>query len=250
MDAYDLQARHAPLVFAVTPVALALFALVPDLGQTKIVAGSLALIVVAALPFVATRIARSMGRARQEALFTAWGGPPTTVMLRFSDLRVNQITKRVYRERLTRLGASFPIPDQQEEQNDLASADMKIGAAMDEVRRRVKERGIKAVHRENINYGASRNAYGLKPFGLGACVLAILVLALAIAIRGDDRPSTVELAAGAAILVIAVIWVIGVTAGSVRQHAEAYALALFEAIEVVVDGTRQKKPRKSQQDAE
>jgi len=56
-------------------------------------------------------------------------------MLRYRDARVNAQTKKVYRERLKRLGANFPIPDEAEEQRDPDGADLKIGAAMDEVRR-------------------------------------------------------------------------------------------------------------------
>lgn len=243
MDSYDLQARHAPLLFAISPIALVLFVLVPGLGEEKLATGSIAFIIVTALPFVTTRITRSLGRARQGALFQSWGGSPTTVMLRFSDTRVNQQTKRVYRERLAKLGASFPIPDESEERSDSFGADIKIGAAMDEVRRRAKERGVKTVHRENINYGASRNAYGLKPFGLGACLLGVAVLGLSIWLRGGDKPSAVELAVAVAIIMIAVIWIIGVTPNKVREHAEAYALALFEAIDSVVGSAKPKRAR-------
>lgn len=35
MDSYDLQARHAPVVFAVLPLILVAIALVPELGRTK-----------------------------------------------------------------------------------------------------------------------------------------------------------------------------------------------------------------------
>ncbi len=57
MDAYDIQARHAPVVFTILPALLVAIALVPGLGQTKIAAGSIAFIILTALPFVAIRIA-------------------------------------------------------------------------------------------------------------------------------------------------------------------------------------------------
>src|SRR6266853_5106796 len=107
MDAYDLQARHAPVVFALLPIILVVIALVPEFGQSKIQTGSIAFIMLAALAFVATRLARSAGRARQDALYAAWGGQPTTAMLRFRDTRLNPQTKQIYRERLGRLGHSF-----------------------------------------------------------------------------------------------------------------------------------------------
>lgn len=241
MDAYDIQARHAPVVFTIVPALLVAIAVVPGLGQTKIAAGSIAFIILAALPFVAIRIARAAGRARQDALYTAWGGMPTTAMLRYRDTRLNPQTKRIFRERLGRLGTSFPIPDEREEQRDPEGSDVKIGAAMDEIRKRAKAKGIKAVHRENINYGAARNAYGLKPFGLAICLISSTVWAIIIAMHGGFSPTALELVVGMIILIIAGAWIFGCTSNKVRQHGEAYALALFEAIEIVVPTARSKK---------
>jgi hypothetical protein len=234
MDTYDIQARHAPVVFTILPALLVAIALVPGLGQTKIAAGSIAFIILAALPFVATRIARAAGRARQDALYAAWGGMPTTAMLRHRDTRLNPQTKRIFRERLGHLGASFPIPDEDEEQHDPEGTDIKIGAAMNEIRKRAKAKGIKAVHRENINYGAARNAYGLKPYGLATCLISAAILAIIIALRGGFLPTALELVVGMVILIIAGAWLFGLTGDKVRHHGEAYALALFEAIETVV----------------
>jgi hypothetical protein len=165
-------------------------------------------------------------------------------MLRSTDERLNPQTKKIYRERLRRLGDSFPIPDEDEEQNDRRSFDIKIGAAIDEVRRRSKERGVKSVHRENINYGAARNAYGLKPYGLGACVIATATLILAIAQRGGFTPTALDLTVAMGIVVIAGTWSLAGTADRVRHHAEAYALALFEAIEPLVPPTRTRQRQK------
>lgn len=143
----------------------------------------------------------------------------------------------IYRERLRRLGPSFPIPTPDEEEQDRAGFDVKIGAAMDEVRRRAKEKGTKAVHRENINYGAARNAYGLKPYGLGACLIAGGTLALVIWQRSDGL-SPLDIAIGMAVVVIAAVWSLACTAERVRHHAEAYAVELFEAIETLVPPAR------------
>ena len=241
MDSYDLQARHAPVLFAALPIILVALALVPSLGDAKFRAGSIGLLLLVAVGFVATRLARSAGRARQTHLYTLWGGMPTTAMLRFSDNRLNPQTKKVYRERLARLGPSFPIPDEDEEQRDPAGADIKIGAAMDEVRRRAKEKGVKAVHRENINFGAARNAFGLKNFGLGACAIAAVFLTAAILIRVPPSLTPLDIAVAMSIVVIAVIWLLACTADRVRHHGEGYALALFEAIEGLVPAPRRSR---------
>lgn len=243
MDGYDLQARHAPVVFTMLPAIVVAIALVPGLGQMRIATASIAGIVLAALPFVASRIARSAGRARQNALYAEWGGIPTTAMLRYRDTRLNPQTKQIYRERLSRLGSSYPIPDEDEERRNPEGADVKIGAAMDEIRRRAKEKNIKAVHRENINYGAARNLYGLKPFGLMTCLVSVAVLAMTVAIRGGVSPTTTEMVAIMCIVIVAGAWIFGCTSEKVRHHGEAYALALFEVIETVAPQARKRGPK-------
>jgi hypothetical protein len=163
-------------------------------------------------------------------------------MLRYRDRRLNQQTKRIYRARLDRLGADFPIPDEHEERSDPNGADVKIGSAMDEIRQRAKESGTKTVHREDINYGAVRNAYGLKPFGLGMCLVSFAALSVIVALRGGFVPTSFEVVLALAIAAIAAVWIFVCTAGNVRQHAEAYAHALFEAIETLAPPGRRRQP--------
>jgi hypothetical protein len=240
MDAYDVQARFAPIVFALLPLLLVAILIVPNLGEMKLESGTIAGLLFAAIAFVGARIARTAGRRRQDALFVSWGGMPTTAMLRFRDTRLNPRTKGVYRDRLTRLGDAFPIPTEAQERADPADADIKIAAAMSEVRERAKRQGVKTVHRENINYGASRNAYGLKPFGLTMTVLSLMLLGALMALRGGFQPTPLELLLAAIILVIGGAWIFFCTAANVLHHAEAYALTLFESIDAVLPEPRRR----------
>jgi hypothetical protein len=237
MDAYDVQARFAPIVFALLPLLLLAIVVVPGLGQMKLAGGTVAGLLVLVLPFVATRIARSVGRARQDALFAAWGGIPTTAMLRYRDDRLNPQTKRLFRDRLGRLGDAFPIPTEDQERADPTDADIKVGAAMNELRRLAKDRGLKAVHRENINYGAARNAYGLKPFGLALTLFSAFLLMAIVALRGGFQPTPLEFLVAAFMMVIGGAWIFVCTAANVGHHAEAYVLALFESIDVIIPQT-------------
>jgi hypothetical protein len=241
MDSYDVQARFAPVAFTIFPLLLLAIGVVPAFGETRFASGTVAGLVILALPFVATRIARSAGRARQNALYRAWGGMPTTAMLRYRDTRLNPQTKRIFRQRLGRLGADFLIPDEEEERRDPDAADVKIGAAMDEIRRRAKEQDIKSVHRENINYGTARNSYGLKPSGLTLCIVSLAALALIVSLRGGFAPTPLEIVLALVITGIAAVWTFVCTAQNVRHHAEAYAQALFEAIETVVPPPRRRR---------
>jgi hypothetical protein len=241
MDAYDVQARFAPIVFALLPFLLVAIVIVLGLGQMKLAGGTIAGLLLLALPYVGTRISRAAGRARQNALFELWGGMPTTAMLRYRDTRLNPRTKQVYRDRLARLGDAFPIPNEAEEQADPVGADIKIAAAIGEVRERAKRQGIKAVRRENINFGAARNAYGLKPFGFTLTLVSLALLIAIVALRGGFEPTPLELLVAVAIAVIGSAWLFFCTAGTVRHHGEGYALALFEAIDQVVPDTRRRR---------
>jgi hypothetical protein len=152
-------------------------------------------------------------------------------MLRHRDTRLNPQTKLHFHEQLRHLGPSFPIPDAEEERSAPQAAEVKFGAAMDEIRLRAKAQSVKAVHRENINYGAARNAYAMKPFALGVSAASLATLIGLVALRGAFSPTPFEIVVGLVILIIAGAWAWACSADMVRRHAEAYAIALFEAIE-------------------
>jgi hypothetical protein len=56
--------------------------------------------------------------------------------------------------------------------------------------------------------------------------------------RGGFMPNPIEILVWAVIIIICGVWIFGFTPQYVRHHAEAYALALFEAIETVVSRQR------------
>jgi hypothetical protein len=234
MDEYDLKARFTPGVAAIAPALMVAMVAIPGLAQAKLAAGSLGAMALAALQMAALPLVRAAGRARQEALYEEWGGKPTTAMLRHRDTRINPLTKRRLHEKLRRLGPDFPVPTEEEEQENPRAADTKYEAVANEVRERAKAKKIKAVHRENIGYGAARNLYGLKLFGIAVCLASLLTLAWLVHLHGDFVPNPSEFVVALAVVVVMVAWVGGCTSAMVRQHGEAYAYALFEAVDEVV----------------
>jgi hypothetical protein len=68
MDAYDVQARFAPVVFTVLPLVLLAIGVVPGLNGMKIPNGTVAGLLILALPYVATRVARSAGREQRDII--------------------------------------------------------------------------------------------------------------------------------------------------------------------------------------
>jgi hypothetical protein len=88
--------------------------------------------------------------------------------------------------------------------------------------------------------GVAGSVYALKPLGLGGCAVAAVALVLAVALADTHFPTAIEIAVAMGILVIAGIWLLACTANGVRQHAEAYALALFESIETLLPARRKR----------
>jgi hypothetical protein len=70
-------------------------------------------------------------------------------------------------------------------------------------------------------------------------LIASLTLVAAILVRAKPIVSPLDITVVMAIVTIAATWMFACTAGRVRHHAEAYALALFEAIDPVVPMKRQ-----------
>lgn len=234
MDAYDLQARHAPVLLTVLPLVILAVRLVPDFQSSLALPTAFAAAVVVAVYGLLARFARARGRTREVRLFADWGGKPTTAMLRHRDTRINRHTKERYHAGLRALGAAFSVPTAGDEQRDPASADERYESAMDEIRRRAKIARDKAVHRENISYGFYRNLLGLKPLGMGLAMACLVVLvAFDWSVVGDDWAAISPVSVGGLVLLVLDlgVWAFLVTAGQVKHQAEAYATALFETIE-------------------
>jgi hypothetical protein len=134
------------------------------------------------------------------------------------------------------LGPSFVIPTPAEEEADPSAADDLYGSAVDELRRRAKLTKNRAVHRENISYGFTRNLLALKPVGVGIGVLGLALLAAVVFYRGGRTVDAVgpHIAALAIFLALDVAaWLILIRPSLVFHHAEAYALALLEFAESI-----------------
>lgn len=243
-DEYDLKARWLPTLASLLPAVLVAAASISEIADGKFGTGPIGGAVLLIVQFVGMWIVRAVGKSRQAALFKAWGGTPTTAMLRHRDDRLNPHTKLRLHDQLRRLGPGFVIPTAAEEMDDPAAADLLYEAAVYELRKRVKATGIKPVHRENIGYGGARNFYGIKSFGLFMCAASLLVLGVEIW-RQDFGTAPGEIGAAFAIIIIAIAWVFGCRSGMVKIHAESYAYALFEAADHVIP--QETAPRKRKQ---
>lgn len=244
MDRYDLQARHLPVAVTLLPLIILAVATIPDLrGSLWLPAAGLA--GVSGMYWLLARHARVRGRELEVRLYSAWGGMPSTALLRHRDPRLNKHTKAVYHDRLRKLGAPFIIPTQDEEARDTSAADDRYAAAMDELRRRAKATKNPIVLRENINYGGARNLLALKPLGIAIVVVSLAVLVAVIGAKNHwilDLVKAIEVACGVALILDLIAWVVLVNPSLVKHQADAYAYALIESAE---DGSRRSSGRRS-----
>jgi hypothetical protein len=234
MDAYDLQARHAPAILTILPLVLLASLALPSFQKSLVLPSAFAATALAAIYALLSRVVRVKGRELQIRLFREWGGPPTTAMLRHRDTRINKHTKARYHERLRSLGRPFEMPTAREEAADATSADELYGAAVDELRRRAKASKNRAVLRENISFGFTRNLLAMRPFGIGVALASLAILAFMVWCRGGyfwDAIRPVDAIVGGLLILDLCAWLFLVTNRLVLHHAEAYAVALLETAE-------------------
>lgn len=225
VDTYSRHARITPVLIVALPVLLlALLAPIQlQAGQRAAMTGVLA----ALLPLF-DQLGRSRGRRREPALFAAWGGAPTTQLLRWRGPTGPVVQERRHRvvQRLT----GFRLPTADEEADDPAAADEVYAAAVRTLR--VLTADCAAVLGENRNYGFRRNLVALRPWGLvttGVSLASLVVWAMSTGGDGEHLSSQVALAV--ADLGLLTMWVAVARDRWVREAAWIYAERLFEQVE-------------------
>jgi len=239
-DPYSRQARLYPALLTLLPSIAAYCAwFSPDESTGKLVFWLAAGI---GLLYALADFARTCGKRVEPKLIAAWGGWPTTILLRHGDTRLSPETKRRYHEAFaTKLGiGAMPTPGEENEEPE--RADQKYEAGVAALRARCRGASYPLVEKENATYGFRRNLLGLKPYGI-ALALATLLIPAAVSIWSDhyDLASAAHavvstylaLAPGAvgALGLSAtslVAWVAVVTPEWVRGAGFQYARALIE----------------------
>ncbi len=227
-DAYTWRARVLPVYFTAAPAVLAVAAALPE-GLTLPLGGASA-IVFLSFPYFMGQVASDFGKRREPALWDSWGGPPTTRFLRHDNGEVNAATRVRIHTQLRALGLRVPTAD--EEESDREHALVLYASAVDELRRQTRDsRRFNLLYKTNIEYGFRRNLLGLKPTGVAITTLALLVTAWSL-YRGwhtDGVVPPVSLITTLLNTCIALGWLVGVRAKTVRTTAERYAQRLLEA---------------------
>ena len=221
LDAYDRGARLAPAYLVFSPAVVLVVALslgTPDWWSK--VGGAL---VAVGAPFLVVQWGRSGGRRRQAALWRAWGGAPTTRLLRFADggSRAAVAQRHEAVERAT--GTRLPTPEQ--EAAEPAEADARYEAAVTALRALTENETL--VLKENIAYGFRRNLWARRRYGI-AVALVVLAISIALLIADAAGPPLASAVAAAFSALTLVVWLAMVNEDWVREGAEAYAERLMQ----------------------
>jgi len=201
----------------------------------ELLAGAVSIFVVFGLITALAHLSRSRGRKAELELYSAWGGKPTTVMLRHSDNQLDPITKRRYHEFLARNIAGWSAPSEDDELRNLQKADQAYESAVRWLLEHTRDQTRYALlFRENISYGFRRNCYSIKWLAMLialAPLLAIGVDSFKIQVLSFGLNPMAALISAALSLVLLLWWLLVVNANWVKDAATAYATRLLAACE-------------------
>jgi nucleoside phosphorylase len=228
-DTYSWQARLAPVLIAALPLVL-LWSVA--LSRLTFVGRVAAPAVPLALAPLLDQFGRARGRRLEPSLFAAWGGRPTTQLLRWHGTadESRQAARHRTLQRITGPGTRLPTPE--EEQADPVAADEAYAAAVRILRTlTAADASAPLVVAENRNYGFRRNLLGLKPWGISlTCISLAATLALTGSAHGWPAASLPVLVAAADVALL-VIWLAVVRGAWVRDAAWIYAERLIDHID-------------------
>lgn len=232
LDTYTRKARFLPALVMTVPVALAVLAWFPtDLKGLNLLATGVVWYVGASL---STELARDRGKALERKLFRKWGGKPTTRMLRHRHAPNRVLLERQHRA-LEALMKNISIPSAAEEKVNPAGADdiYDVCTAFLITRTRdVKQHAL--IFAENCNYGFRRNLLGLKPIGIPLSLIGAVTAGCKIVLEArSGTVSPLPVASTLFCVLLLTAWVLWFRPTWVKTCADAYALQLLRACEVL-----------------
>ena len=238
-DPYERQARLYPALLAGLPLIVAATVLY---GSNSVITAASTVAVSCGGLYLLANIARERGRRLEPILYEAWGGKPTTQLLRHRDRNIESPTKRRYHEFLSRT-VSLQFPSETEEESNPVTADEIYQSAVRWLLNHTRDKSKhKMIFEENIAYGFRRNAYGLKAIGVGICLVTSTWVLISEGIVRVGKVSGVLVnpaSASTAVLIslavsamMLLVWLSYFTERTVRNAAFTYAETLLRACEV------------------
>ena len=237
MDTYTFKARWLPALIAFAPLSLAAISWLG--GDQEAWEEWGAVILTTGLGALLVNLARERGKKLEPLLFSSWGGKSTNRMLRHTSEYPEQAAR--WRTLLHAM-IDIELPDEDEEVEDIDTADRKYDVAVKKlINMRRDRKKYPLIFSENCNYGFWRNLIGLKPLGIMLTMVAILFSILPVGLhiieKGNSlNPSTLSTLAIPVFALIVntlmmIFWLFFARRHCVKHAADAYASRLLESLE-------------------
>ena len=235
-DEYSLKARVWPAAIVASP-ALTLLAFTPKASVTALVSGAVFL----AMTMLAVQLILHSGHRTEARLVAAWGGMPTTKMLRTSNSDAPRLVAE--RRRHVERATGLTLPTAEDERASPTHADQEyahaVGRCIDLVR---DERSSRLLKVENIAYGFRRNLRSARAAGI---IVALMAFVAGVGLGIFLHAPTPGVVAGTYSLVLLIVWVFAIRDNLVRDQSEKYAQSFFRTVEAhnaIADGANSLPP--------
>lgn len=232
-DEYSLNARVRPALLALLPITVFLYLAFPQLYS--VIAGAISIFVVFGLVTALAHYCRSAGRSLENKLFSAWGGKPTTILLRHRDAHIDPITKSRYHEFLTRNIDKWVAPTAADELAEPDKADHAYDSAVRWLLEYTRDqKRYPLLFKENISYGFRRNSYGIKWLAVILTLVPAIVVVVDYVVKSKSFIDVGALPTWVSIVLTVILaywWMFVVREVWVRDAATAYAIRLLVACE-------------------
>ena len=173
-DDFTVAAELTPAIIVVLPILV--IALCRGRLSGEWTEASIEFVIGIAILYFLAKVAREWGKSYQEKMYKRLKGMPTTIVLRFSDERIDKISKIKYHKWFNDKSEQYQLPmSLGEEEQDTMSDSKSINAMKDlRVYANANRNEYPRVYQELKKYNYWRNLYGCKKLAIAICVVLIL----------------------------------------------------------------------------
>lgn len=173
-DDFNIQARIIPalLVFLPIYIYLLLNNIIDTYSLEEFFKNSVIYILIVAMLY---RVIRNMGKKVENRMYKKLGAKPTTILLRYSDNTIDELTKTRYHKKLNQYAENVVLPIVKEQET--TADDESYESAVNWLRKYANTNKDKELrtYQELKDYNFWRNLYAGKPIILITCLVSILI---------------------------------------------------------------------------
>ncbi|WP_306565359.1 hypothetical protein [Flavobacterium lindanitolerans] len=231
IDDYSLRARFYPSLIVLLPAFVVAIFYITDIE--KYYHYFTALCGLGLFSYILAQLGRDRGKKKEPDLFVAFGGKPTTQIMRYRDTHLNRISKDRYRSLLEQMIPNLTLPTQTEENNDPKAADEIYDSCAKFLISKTRDnQKYYLLYKENTSYGFRRNLWAMKGIAI-TIILVVMAIHIYIAtsqLKDVNNCTNRDLFLTAFLIFAICMWVFVVTKNWVKMIAFSYAERLFETL--------------------